>query len=201
MKLSGTVSLLAGVACLSPATFQQDALSEARQLAETATAYIEKLEPRVFADVAIQGRPAAWKEFATEEDRRKADLGQNLNANAYLWQRDGKVLRTTFTLQSPSRDWALVSLLTYRPDGTLAVLASTMNSFYGDITVKREYVFDGRGILRKKSVKAFEIGTDKPKDLKALGRDFFDMQPPIYRRVRDLPFVHLLDSQRVQTTR
>src|SRR5436190_19551210 len=61
---------------------------------------------RIFANVApgIERVPDDWRRFKSEEKRDAAETGDNLNENAYVWTKDGKIIGANFTFQSPSRD-------------------------------------------------------------------------------------------------
>lgn len=145
---------------------------------------------RIFANIASgkKNEAAQWREFKTEDERKNADTGDNLNESAYVWARDGKVIGANFTLQSPSRDWAQLVMYYFRGDGSLAKSDSTLNAFGGGITVIRQDYYDSKGILLK--------GTTHCKDLKTQQSrpcgDFEDRPAPFYKTVSQLPFYRLL---------
>ncbi len=146
---------------------------------------------RIFADVAsgASDEPSRWQEFKTEAAREKADTGDNLNENAYVWLKAGKVVGVNFTFQSPSRDWAHFAMYYFREDGTLAKIQSQLNSFYGDMTVRRESFFKSDGQLLHTTVKYFDLNSQKPKKPE---KDFPEFPVPVYKKVQDLPFYKLL---------
>ena len=145
---------------------------------------------RIFANVAKDGEAKdLWREFKTEQARDKADTGDNLNENAYVWFRNGKLVGANFTFQSPSRDWAHFVMYYYREDGTLAKIESTLNTFYGNVTIKRATYYSTDGTALHTTRRYLDLNTQKP--IKPKG-DFFDEPTPIYPKITDLPFHHLL---------
>lgn len=146
---------------------------------------------RIFANVASDSEQAKdnWREFKTEKARDKADTGDNLNENAYVWSRNGKLVGANFTFQSPSRDWAHFVMYYFREDGTLAKTESTLNTFYGNVTIKRNTYYDPNGKALRTTTRYLDLNTQKP--IKPKG-DFFDEPTPVYPKVSALPFHHLL---------
>ncbi len=145
---------------------------------------------RRFADVSdgTQNGQAQWREFKNEQEREGADTGDNLNENAYVWTRDGKLIGANFLFQSPSRDWAHYVMYYFRSDGTLAKSDSTLNTFYGDITVIRQDYYSSKGILLKGTTHCKDLKTQKSKPC---GQ--YQEQPiPSYKNVSQLPFRSLL---------
>jgi hypothetical protein len=177
-------------------------LKRERYSAEIATieSYVREVDqfikknPRsqhIFANVATgtEKVPDEWRDFRSEKEREKADTGDNLNENAYVWLRGGKVVGVNFTFQSPSRDWAHFVIYYYRPDGTLAKIDAQLNTFYGNITVIREKYYSGTGKLLKESTKFFDLKTQKKRKP---SKNFEDEELPLYMKTFDLPFRHLL---------
>lgn len=146
---------------------------------------------RIFADVAsgTVEEPTRWREFKSEAQREKADTGDNLNENAYVWSKAGKVVGANFTFQSPSRDWAHFAMYYFREDGTLAKIQSQLNTFYSDMTVRRESFYAPDGKLLHSTVKYFDLNSQKPKKPDT---DFPEFPIPVYQKIQDLPFFKLL---------
>lgn len=152
---------------------------------------LHKKTARIFGNVA-SGNEAGkdrWREFKNEKAREKADTGDNLNENAYVWSRNGKLVGANFTFQSPSRDWAHFVMYYYREDGTLAKIESTLNTFYGNVTIKRATYYAPNGTALRATTRYLDLNTQKPIKPK---QEFFDEPTPIYPKVSDLPFHHLL---------
>src|SRR5215510_15985990 len=80
-----------------------------------------KVNPkRVFGDMASADEAKSrWREFKTEAARQKAQTGDNLNQNAFVWTRKGTVVGANFTFTSPSGDWAQYVMHYFREDGTV----------------------------------------------------------------------------------
>ena len=145
---------------------------------------------RIFANIASGTKNAAaqWSEFKTDEERKRADTGDNLNESAYVWTRDGKVIGTNFTFQSPSRDWAQFVMYYFRVNSTLAKSTSTLNTFNGGITVIRQDYYDSKGMLLKGTTHCKDLKTQQPRPC----GDFEDKPAPLYKSVNQLPFYGLL---------
>jgi hypothetical protein len=139
---------------------------------------------RIFADTSsgTKNEAAQWREFKSEKEREGA--GDNLNSNAHVWTRGGKVVGANFTLQSPSRDWVQYVTYYYRGDGTLAKIASTLNTFQGDITVIRDDYYNSKGTFLKGTTHCQDLKTQK---VKPCG-NFQDQPAPLYQKVSQLPF-------------
>jgi hypothetical protein len=132
------------------------------EYAKTVSHLRQTQKQRIFADVSSDWKKSIWQEFKNEKMRDNADTGDNLNENAYVWMKDGKIVSTTFTFQSPSRDWAHFVTYYFRADGTLAKAESTLNTFYGNVTADRNYYFDLKGKIVKQNVKYLDLKTQKP---------------------------------------
>ncbi|MBC7911169.1 MAG: hypothetical protein H7Y30_11745 [Pyrinomonadaceae bacterium] len=148
---------------------------------------------RIFADVASGANANAkanWREFKSEQERTAADTGDNLNENAYVWMRDGKIIGANFTFQSPSRDWVHYVMYYFRGDGTLAKSDATLNTFNGDITVVRKDYYDNKGILLKGTTHCKDLKTQRSKPCGNLQ----EQPAPVYLRVNKLPFYTMLNK-------
>jgi hypothetical protein len=78
----------------------------------------------------------------------------------------------------------------FRADGTLAKAASQLNTFYGSMTVLRDFYFDRRGRLLRKTTRYRDLETQRPK--KTAAPDFPDDEVRIYKTTARLPFAGLL---------
>ena len=141
---------------------------------------------RIFANVAsgTSNAPDEWRAFKSEDERQNADTGENLNENANVWSRAGKVVGVNFTFQSPSRDWAHFVMYYFREDGTRAKIQSRLNTFYGDMTVIRDKFYDANGRLLRTTKRCFDLKSQKPK----VCADFTDEPIPTFPSVQSLPF-------------
>jgi hypothetical protein len=145
---------------------------------------------RIFADTSsgTGNGAASWREFKTEKEREGADTGNNLNANAYVWSRNGKLVGANFTFQSPSRDWVQYVMYYFRGDGTLAKTSSTLNTFQGDITVEREDYYNSKGTFLKGTTHCKDLKTQKTKPC----GNYQEQPAPLFQKISQLPFYSLL---------
>jgi hypothetical protein len=167
-------------------------IAEIESYVKETDAYIKANEKsaRIFADVSSgnEAGPAKWNEFKTEQEREKADTGDNLNENAYAWMRDGKLVGANFTYQSPSRDWVHYVMYYFRADGTLAKSDSTLNTFQGDVTVIRQDFYSSKGVALKGTTHCKDLKTQKAKPC----GNYQDQPVPMYKTVNEVPFYGLL---------
>lgn len=176
---------------------QTKTVAQIDKYAKTVSRLMETQKQRIFADISSNGKKSNWKEFKTEKTRDSADTGDNLSKNAYVWMKDGKIVSTTFTFQSPSRDWAHFVTYYFRADGTLAKAESTLNTFYGNVTADRNYYFDSKGKIVKQNVKYLDLETQKPINLIQLRKrqDFIDRKVKFFKTTNKLPFIKLINKK------
>lgn len=153
--------------------------------------YIKKNEKagQVFGDISATQK-SKWQKFKTDTARENFDTGDNLNQNAIVWREKGKIVAAVFTYQSPSRDWAHYVSNYYRPDGSVAKVEAALNTFYGNVTVKRNFYFDKNGKLIHKTIRFLDLNTQKsrkPND------NFLDNEVIYYKKVSNLPFAALVE--------
>ncbi len=146
---------------------------------------------RIFANIASGVEKVAdeWREFRSESEREAADTGDNLNENAYVWLKKGKVIGAKFTFQSPSRDWAHLVMYYFREDGSLAKVEAQLNTFYGNMSIIRERWYNREGKLLRSISRHLDLNSGKRRKP---GKDFIDEPIPLYRSAENLPFHHLL---------
>lgn len=142
----------------------------------------------IFGNVSSTEK-SKWRKFKTDSAREKADTGENLNENALVWRDKGKVIAANFTFQSGSRDWAHYVMYYFRPDGTLAKVDATLNTFYGNMTVERAFYFDKNGKLIHKVARYLDLTSQKPRKP---NDGFLDNEVIFYKKVSKLPFAFLL---------
>ena len=167
------------------------------EYAKTVSHLRQTQKQRIFADVSSDWKKSIWQEFKNEKMRDNADTGDNLNENAYVWMKDGRIVSTTFTFQSPSRDWAHFVTYYFRADGTLAKAESTLNTFYGNVTADRNYYFDSKGKIVKQNVKYLDLKTQKPINQTQLRKrqDFIDRKVKFFKKANKLPFIKLINKK------
>lgn len=176
---------------------QIETIAQINKYAKSVLSLMERTKQRIFADVSSDARKPNWKEFKTEKKREGADTGNNLNENAYIWTKEGKIVSATFTFQSPSRDWAHFVTYYFRPNGTLAKAESTLNTFYGNVTAERNYYFDSKGKILKQDVNYLDLKTQKPINLKERIKteEFFDREVKFFKNTNKLPFIKLINKK------
>jgi len=145
----------------------------------------------VIADVSDYNKDdkAKWKKFASEKDFEKST--EDSYTTAFIWKKDGKPLATNFTYSSPSGDWAQYMFYVFREDGSVAKATRDLRTFMGDIMVVRTYYYDQEGNLLKETKQFRDLATKK--FVKA-SNNFQDIDVDIYKNIKELPFVSMLNS-------
>lgn len=124
-----------------------------------------------------------WRSVASEEAKQQAVKNGDSTASVSL--RNGHVLLAQFTFQNEFGDWISYADYCFRPDGTLSHLHAQLDSFHGGVTVIRDLSFDPSGKQIARRQESYALGTRTPEKLDP---DFWDQPPPVFRRVKDLPF-------------
>jgi hypothetical protein len=83
---------------------------------------------------------------------------------AYNWLRNRRVIYTSFTIFSPSGDWAKYVYSYFREDGTLAKVEVDYRTFQGDLIILQNLYFDRAGKILKKTTKFKDLSTRKLKN-------------------------------------
>lgn len=140
-----------------------------------------------------------WRKFASENALEKFREKTETYSIAYNWQKNGKIVKSNFTLFSPSGDWAQYVYHHFREDGTLAKAESEMRTFNGDLIIIQDFYFDRKGNLLKKTVKYLDLQTKKPvkptkEFLENEGSFFSDVD--YFKKTSKLPFAHLLKRKK-----
>ncbi len=110
---------------------------------------LENKEPSlVVADVSdmSEGEKPRWQKFASVEEHEK--FRENVNETyfiSYNWEKNSKIVVTTFTIFSPSGDWSKFVDSCYREDGSLARAKIVFSTFYGDFRMKNSIYFNQSG--------------------------------------------------------
>lgn len=145
-------------------------------------------QPRIFGRIVSETtNQDQWRKFASKNELESAEE-QGVVEAANVWVDSGKVVKASFTLTSQSGDWMHYIQYYFRKDGTLAKVHSRLNTFYGNLTVVREKLYDTRGGLLRSTTLFRDLHTQKP----TKRRSFDDRPFSTYLRTRDLPFSHLL---------
>ncbi len=86
--------------------------------------------------------------------------------------------------RSPSGDWSRLTDYTFDPERRIAVIDSTLNTFHGDVTVERTFVFDIGGSVIHDEISITDLTTGKP--IAPDQRSFEDRPPEVFFTVREL---------------
>lgn len=171
---------------------QTETVTQIENYVKSVSRLTKNKKQRIFADTSSDEN-ANWQEFKTETLRENADTGDNLNQNAYVWLENKKIVVVVFTFQSSSRDWAHFVNYYFRPNGTLAKVEAKLNTFYGNMTIERNYYVNTKGKILIKNIKYRDLSSQKPisnDDVKK--RFFYDEGIKVFKTVSSLPFIKLI---------
>ena len=149
----------------------------------------------IIADtVDFDQKKADWKLFESEKALDAFREKTETYTVAFNWLRNGKVIASNFTLFSPSGDWTKYVFHYLRPDGSLAMVKSELRTFFGEYIVREERYFDKRGRLIKRTIRYFDLTTEKPKKPT---KEMRDDNPSLYKvdyylSAGKLPFAKLI---------
>ncbi|HEX8735327.1 MAG TPA: hypothetical protein VF721_08405 [Pyrinomonadaceae bacterium] len=164
---------------------------------KTVDAFVKKYNgPHlVFAGISDENEnKPKWKKYNSEKEFKKAQETVGFYDIAYVWQKNGKIVMTNFTFSSASGDWVHYVYQYFREDGTLAKVEAQLNTFYGNLTVLRDFYFNRNGKLLRKTAKYLDLKTKKPK--KPDKQNFYDKEVNIFKKTNSLPFNSLLIKKR-----
>lgn len=148
----------------------------------------------VIADISDykESEKPLWKKFASEAVFEKSRETGEVYKVAYIWQKAGKPVAVNITYSSPSGDWAQFVVYYFRADGSIAKIDSRLNTFYGNVSALRTFLYDAKGNLLEKTSEFLDLESQKPFDPK--DRNFSDREVKIYKSVKNLPFANLLKN-------
>jgi hypothetical protein len=177
---------------------------EADKAVQAVEAYIKTID----AFVAKEGGPhlviarvgdyndedsLVWKKFDSEEEFENAEVESY--ETAYVWKKEGKVVRVNVTYSSPSGDWVEYFLQTYREDGTLAYVDRELRTFLGDIIVNHIRIFDENGKRLTETKRFRDLNTDK--EIKEEDAEYMNVEAgEAYMKIGDFPFAGLFDKKK-----
>lgn len=150
----------------------------------------------IYADISDyeQNAKPKWRKFASEKALEKFREMSETYSIAYNWQKNGKIIKSNFTLFSPSGDWANYVYHNFRADGTLAKAESETRTFNGDLIIIQNFYFDKNGRLLRKTIKYLDLQTEKPiKPTKEFleNRGNFSNDVEYFKKTSKLPFASL----------
>ena len=169
---------------------------------KTVDAFVKKYKsPQlIFADVSDYNESEPkWKKFASAKSLEEFRETGETYSISYNWQKKGKIIMSSFTLFSPSGDWAKYVYLYFRADGTLAKAESELRTFVGSFIAMQDFYFDRTGRILKKTVEYKDLESEKTiqpsKDFLEANSAFIN-EDNYYKNTRRLPFAALLKKKR-----
>lgn len=152
----------------------------------------------IFADTSDyeEGSKPKWQKFADEKalEKFRTETSETYTI-AFNWLQRGRIVRSNFTLFSPSGDWTQYVFHNFRADGSLAHAQTEMRTFNGDLIITQNFYHDRRGRLLKKTVKFRDLITGKPikptKEFLKNNADWLN-DAEYYKNANRLPFAGLL---------
>lgn len=153
----------------------------------------------VFGDTAdVESDKEKWQKFASDKALEKFRTRNEVYNIAYNWLSGGKIVQSSFTLSSPSGDWATYSDYYFRADGTLAKIRIEHRTFYGDFIMLRDIYFSSVGKVLSKTTKYQDLKTQKPKKVSEEfleGNEALIKEVDYYLTTATLPFASLLKGK------
>ena len=138
-----------------------------------------------------------WQVFKSSKELEAFREKTETYTIANNWRSKGKLVSSLFTMFSPSGDWATYVTHYFRADGSAAKVNTEMRTFNGDYIIIRNFYFDSRGKLLRKSAKYLDLTTKKPKkptaEMQDENSEFY--KADFYKSVSALPFYPLTKSK------
>jgi hypothetical protein len=188
--LAAAVLLLSTSAAAAPLATVTD-IDRACDAAER-TADVKRA--RVFASLSEEDE---WQDFASTRALERAARQSELHAQAFLWPAVEGVTAVELLFDSESGDWSHFANLCYRPDGSLARLVDTLNTWYtetedsadqgGPVSRVHTKHFDERGHRLRARAAVLDLESRRP-----VRRSFMDQDDHVFKCLGALPFGHLL---------
>lgn len=138
-----------------------------------------------------------WQTFKSSKELEAFREDTETYTIANNWRSKGKVVSSLFTMFSPSGDWATYVTHYFRSDGSAAKVNTEMRTFNGEYIIIRNFYFDTRGKLLKKTSKYLDLTTKKPKkptaEMTDENSDLYKAE--YYKSVSALPFYSMTKSK------
>jgi hypothetical protein len=185
-----------------PQTSKRAELKRIEAYCKTVDAFTKRYKnPQlIFADTSDENESKPkWRKFASEKILEKFRESSETYTIAYNWRKNGKIIKSNFTLFSSSGDWAQYVYHHFREDGSLAKAESEMRTFNGDLTIVQDFYFDRKGRSLKKTIKYLDLQTNKPiKPTKYFLENKADFSRDVeyYKKTSKLPFANLLRKKK-----
>lgn len=129
-----------------------------------------------------------WRKYASVTEFEAAMRGTALFEIATVTIQPSKVLRVEHEISS--EDFVLYATYYYRPNGTLALIRSRLNTFHGNVSSLSKTYYDPRGAALRRVDELLDLETQQK--VNAAERPFMDVDRPVYLSPSELPFFHLL---------
>lgn len=110
---------------------------------------------------------------------------KNADSTAIASIRNGHVVFVVFSFQNQFGDSDETATYCYHPDGSLAKLHSDLKSYHGGLELVRDISFDATGREISNALHASDLQTHRSI---RLPDDFWDLPPPMFLHVGNLPF-------------
>lgn len=107
------------------------------------------------------------------------------NSTAAVTVRETRVVLVDATFRNQFGDYTETVTYCFRPGGTLAQLHSELKSFHEGMKVITEMSFSEAGNKIADTTRSFDLQTNKPKPLAST---FWQVPPPVFLKVKSLPF-------------
>jgi hypothetical protein len=153
----------------------------------------EEAKLRMFAETsgAVMPKPREgdWRELSDEAELRALSEGPKPpNTEAVVHTGKAGTLVSMY-FQDSTANWSHVVDYCYRPNGSLARVRGTFNSYTAvasglGIRRRRTTYFDGEGTVLTVRTTLADLETDKPRP----SATYLDEEDPVYRQLRALPF-------------
>ncbi len=157
-----------------------------RYCAEAAEFAKENPDDALYFSAVAQNRDPArdkWHRVPSSEALKSASAEKNSTAVVSIHGNSPQLV--DFVFQNQFGDSEEFAQYCYRPDGTLANIHSDLKSYHAGRELVRDIWFDHSGSKLVSDSQAYDLQTHKPAKLPA---DFWDLLPPEFLRVSDLPF-------------
>jgi hypothetical protein len=140
--------------------------------------------------------PRFWKEFPTRKARESESNFNEAYDGAQVWTRNGKVVRAQIVPnQNQSGDERVITYY-FREDGSLAKTRFKFYDYGVDGDVVKDVIYDVKGSVldtRLQCVQSNDLPRPRIVSCSKVRFEFID-EPPVYKKVEELPFKDLLNE-------
>ncbi len=110
---------------------------------------------------------------------------RNGQSTAIVTQRNGHIVAAQFVFQNQFGDALEKADYCFHSDGSLAALRSELTSYHQSLGLRRDRTYDSTGKVISNQQSSWDLTTHKPRPIPS---DFWDLPPPVFLHVSDLPF-------------